>query len=131
MNIRAVFVLILFLLLAACAAAPPDAAPTTPSVAPSATALSANPTPTPTPEPTATPTLTAVQLRDQRATAVLTTLPGYDPAQHEALLPLARYLWGESDRVDPAVVTIVAGETAVRVNADASAAAKSPLARPP
>lgn len=120
MNIRAVFVLILFLLLAACAASPPEVAPPTPSVSPAATAASAVPTPTLTPEPTATPTLTAEQLRDDRATAVLTTLAGYDPTHHEALLPLARVLWGESDLVDPAMVTIVAGETAVRVNTDAT-----------
>ena len=111
MNIRAVFLLSLFLLLAACTAAPPDVAPPTPAVAPSATALPASPTPAPTPEPTAT--LTAAQLRDQRATAVLLTLPGYDPAQHDALLPLARALWGDEDVIDPADVAIVVGETAV------------------
>lgn len=117
MNIRAVFVLILFLLMAACAASPPEAAPPTPSVAPSATAAPAVPTPTLTPEPTAVPTLTADQLRDLRATAVLTTLPGYDPAHYDALLPLARHLWGEEYVIDPADVAIVVGETAVRVNA--------------
>ena len=53
--------------------------PTTPTTAP---------TPASTPEPTATPTLTAVQLRNERATAVLITLPGYDPVQHAARLPL-------------------------------------------
>jgi hypothetical protein len=73
-----------------------------------------------TPEPTATPTLTVEELRDLRATAVLTTLPGYDPAHHDDLLPLARHLWGESDLVDPAEVTIVAGETAVQVTSDAA-----------
>lgn len=113
MNIRAVFVLILFLLMAACAASPPEAAPPTPSVAPSATAAPAVPTPTLTPEPTAVPTLTADQLRDLRATAVLLTLPNYDPAHHDALLPLARALWGNEDVIDPADVAIVVGETAV------------------
>lgn len=120
MNIRAVFVLILFLLLAACAASPPEAAPPTTSVSPAVTAAPAVPTPTLTPEPTAVPTLTADQLRDLRATAVLTTLPGYDPARHDALLPLARALWGNEDVIDPADVAIVVGETAVRVNADAT-----------
>jgi hypothetical protein len=144
----------LLLLLTACAQ--PTATPTVTATAVPATATASPPTPTP--EPTATPTLTVEELRDLRATAVLTTLPGYNPAHHDALLPLARALWGDEDVIDPADVTIVVGETAVQITTDAaypsgtlfvwnddshpqpliltgrktapSTAAKSPLARP-
>lgn len=103
------------------------AVPPTNTLPPTATHTPA-PTATPTPEPT--PTLTAAELRNARATAVLLTLPGYDPALHEALLPLARALWGDEYVVDPADVAIVVGETAVhapaqvalRITADASGA---------
>jgi len=77
------------------------------------------PTLLPTPTPEATRTLTAAEFRDAQATAVLTTLPGYDPAHHDALLPLARALWGDEYRIDPAQVTILPGETAVQVIAGA------------
>jgi hypothetical protein len=85
-----------------------------------ATATAVPPTHTPPPTAAPTPTLTAAELRDLRATAVLTTLPGYDPAQHDALLPLARALWGDEHELDPADVTLVAGETAVQITAGAA-----------
>ncbi len=113
-GLTAVF---LFLLLVACTT-PTEVTET--AVPPTTTPIPATATTAPTPEPTATLTLTAEQLRDERATAVLTTLPGYDPAHHDALLPLARALWGDEYVIDPADVTIVVGETAVRITANAA-----------
>jgi hypothetical protein len=122
MLTRLIYVLLAcwFAFTAVACATPPEITET--AVPPTTTSLPATftPIPTSTPEPTATPTLTADQLRDERATAVLTTLPGYDPAQHDALLPLARALWGDEDVIDPADVTIVVGETAVQVTSDAA-----------
>ncbi len=75
MRNRTVLLLaVALLLLIGCAqpSAPTEIAAT--AVLPTTTPIPATATPTtaPTPEPTATPTLTAVQLRDERATAVPT-----------------------------------------------------------
>ncbi len=111
MFTRLIYALSVVLLLTAVACASPTT-PTSPE--PTATAVTEQtemavpPTVTaePTPEPTATPT--ALELSNARATAVLTTLPGYDPDFHDALLPLARHLWGgEAALIDPALVALM------------------------
>lgn len=111
MLIRLIYALIVLLLTAvACTTTTPTALPE-----PTATAE----TLTGTPAPISTPTPTALELRNARATAVLTSLPGYDPAYHDALLPLARQLWGDDYLIDPADVTLAPGGTAVQVNTGA------------